>query len=334
MRAIMLAVVSVILLLVSVPFMLTGSSGPADRPANGSEQLALGGPVLGGPAPACGPVSHIDMKWIVDKIRSSYVRCAAEWPAGGERMTNYIRAALEGFRPQSREANVKFINGILYGITDDPHFKIEVDAPPIKYDNREHMESTQGGLRYATVGDTLELRISLFYRLDMVRPYYDKFIDYLRRTEPARLTIDLRGNPGGDMEAAKYLLRVLLEPDTYLFTERERRGDAVDTIEHRSAPGPDGYVYRGPVHLLIDGTTFSASELMTVPLIWSSEGREPRATVEGTERTRGGPSGAIRVPVPDSDGYTLHVPIMEFDYKGMSWFGGIEPRAARDVHSA
>lgn len=74
------------------------------------------------------------------------------------------------------------------------------------------------------------------------------------------LVIDLRGNPGGYDRLGDHIAGLLMSAPTFLTETKLRRGVRVDSAR----PPPDPYV--GPVAVLLDGLSASASEQFAAPL--------------------------------------------------------------------
>ncbi len=81
------------------------------------------------------------------------------------------------------------------------------------------------------------------------------------RDVDARITLDLRGCPGGTLAGATRLLSALLPPGAPLFETIDEDGD-VET--YRAGPGPR--VHK-PLRLLVDANTGSAAELVADSLL-------------------------------------------------------------------
>jgi carboxyl-terminal processing protease len=105
------------------------------------------------------------------------------------------------------------------------------------------------------------------------------------------LELDLRGNPGGDTDAALRLASAFLPRGTVMLLERDGDGDEEPIV----ARGEQSY--RWPLRVRIDGATASAAELLTAALQHPS-----RATVFGqpsygkatAQRAIRWPDGALR----------------------------------------
>jgi carboxyl-terminal processing protease len=112
------------------------------------------------------------------------------------------------------------------------------------------------------------------------------------------LVLDLRGNPGGEMNAFVQLAGDFLEPGSIIATMTDADGD--DTVYRAQQPLP----YRFPVTLLVDAGTASAAELFAGCL--QAHGR---ATVVG-ERTYG--KGEAQTVVISPDGSALYATVASF----------------------
>ena len=104
------------------------------------------------------------------------------------------------------------------------------------------------------------------------------------------LVIDLRGCPGGELDAAVALASDFLEAGSLFATMIEADGDEVELRTRGGEP------YRFPVTLLVDGGTASAAELFAGCL--KAHGR---AAIAG-ERTHGKGWGASLTPARDGSG--------------------------------
>ncbi|MEN8662880.1 MAG: S41 family peptidase [Lentimonas sp.] len=82
-------------------------------------------------------------------------------------------------------------------------------------------------------------------------------IDQLKQSGMRSLIIDLRGNPGGRLDAAARMAEVLLKEGQTILTVQSRHG-AEDVFLSRSSKSP----YGGPLIVLIDGRSASASEIL------------------------------------------------------------------------
>lgn len=105
------------------------------------------------------------------------------------------------------------------------------------------------------------------------------------------LVLDLRGNPGGDTEAALRLASAFLPRGTVMLRARDRDGDERDVVAR------GGQAYRWPLRIVVDGGTASAAELFVGALQHAA-----RATVVGqptygkatAQRATGHADGALR----------------------------------------
>jgi carboxyl-terminal processing protease len=105
------------------------------------------------------------------------------------------------------------------------------------------------------------------------------------------LVLDLRGNPGGDADAALRLAGACLPPGTVMLRELDGDGDEEEIV----ARGTQSYFW--PLRVLIDGQTASAAELFTAALQ-----HQGRATVVGQpsygkatgQRAMRWPDGSLR----------------------------------------
>jgi len=115
--------------------------------------------------------------------------------------------------------------------------------------------------------------------------------DFARAIESMReargVILDLRGNPGGELDAMVDMASYLVEQPAVLLTLLMRS----NRVEVPVAPAP--HAFRGPLVLLTDVRCTSGSEMLSVSL--QALGR---ATVIG-ERTPGAVTGANMMPLPN-----------------------------------
>jgi carboxyl-terminal processing protease len=117
----------------------------------------------------------------------------------------------------------------------------------------------------------------------------------LRRAKGARISIDLRGNPGGDLDAALALANDFLGEGHVLARVRDADGD----VEARRSWGIPRYV--DPVELLIDERTASAAEVFVDALVHA-----------GRARATGGPmygKSTVQRVVHGADGLTRYATV-------------------------
>jgi hypothetical protein len=106
-----------------------------------------------------------------------------------------------------------------------------------------------GNLRY--------LKISRFDWLpDETGAIYDDAMRFLRGGDA--IIIDLRGNPGGDSAAVRYLVSHFLDPGTleYSFLEAAKTPVQMRALDYL----PAGRIKNKPLYVLIDGSVASAAE--------------------------------------------------------------------------
>ncbi|MDQ7040797.1 MAG: S41 family peptidase [Rhodothermus sp.] len=132
---------------------------------------------------------------------------------------------------------------------------------------------------------------------------YDEFLDHLDRLKQQgmdRLVLDLRGNPGGIMEAAVELVDELLPEGYTIVYTRGRIAQAEMT--RRSTPG--GRFETQPVIVLVDRHSASASEIVAGALQDND-----RALIVGL-RTFG--KGLVQNQFPLSDGSVIQLTVARY----------------------
>ncbi|MBK8937424.1 MAG: DUF4150 domain-containing protein [Polyangiaceae bacterium] len=132
-----------------------------------------------------------------------------------------------------------------------------------------------------------------------------------------RVTLDLRGNPGGDLDAALALAAMFTPSGAALARIVWAEGD----VEERRAHG--GPEHEGEVAVRVDGGTASAAEVLAAALV------DVRGAHCLGERTAG--KGTVQGIVPGPDGSATFATIAEvLRADGRRIHGvGVEPREAR-----
>jgi carboxyl-terminal processing protease len=87
-----------------------------------------------------------------------------------------------------------------------------------------------------------------------------RFLELIRPYNPRGLVLDLRGNPGGPPLAAREISSFFLKSGE-LFTYFQKRGNPKDELDVPQIP--DEYKFKGPIAILVDEGSGSASELFT-----------------------------------------------------------------------
>lgn len=75
-------------------------------------------------------------------------------------------------------------------------------------------------LKLKNIPDTRILRIKSFKRVNTT--FYKNMFDGMKRDSVKQLVIDLRGNTGGNINHAFYLLTNIIDTDIYMYTERRK----------------------------------------------------------------------------------------------------------------
>ena len=110
------------------------------------------------------------------------------------------------------------------------------------------------------------LQIRQFNR--MTAEDLSKYLFLINQQSPRGLILDLRGNPGGPPLAAREIVSFFLEPGKN-FVYFQRKGDERNYLDVPSIP--QEYRYRGPVVILVNHESGSASELFSG--VMQKEGR-------------------------------------------------------------
>lgn len=113
-------------------------------------------------------------------------------------------------------------------------------------------------VRYSFLIDdqTAYIRVSDFTRTTGAE--FLRHMDELQRQGAQRLLLDLRNNPGGIVDSAVQVAGALLSPGQQVFSTRGRTADSFQ--DYRTAI--DGLHFTGPVVVLVDRGSASASEIV------------------------------------------------------------------------
>ncbi|MDP8265970.1 MAG: S41 family peptidase [Candidatus Aceula meridiana] len=100
------------------------------------------------------------------------------------------------------------------------------------------------------------------------------FLSLINRQDPSGLILDLRGNPGGPPLAAREIASFFLPPQDE-FVYFQRKGDEKNSLDVPAIPNQ--YRYSGPIVILVNKKSGSASELFS-----GTMQKQGRATLMGT----------------------------------------------------
>ncbi len=89
-----------------------------------------------------------------------------------------------------------------------------------------------------------------------VEDQFEKAVKDLDGQGARGLVVDLRNNPGGDVDAVCYMLDLLLPKGTVVYT-KDKNGNRLDE------KSDDEHQYKHPVNVLVNGNSASASEIFT-----------------------------------------------------------------------
>lgn len=186
-------------------------------------------------------ITAIDGHRIEAVMTTAHVREMLRGPAGSECTLDVLDGAGRPVRITTKRSPLP---GAFYPVTV---FGVRVAAAPEQYAELE-ARTLRGGIGY--------LRLSRF-----VTGILPELASRMRGFASARgLILDLRGNPGGEDEVARRLAEMLVDRPGTLMVTRTRRGLRSYRLKPASAP------YRGPLAILLDADSGSASEQMAAGL--------------------------------------------------------------------
>lgn len=194
-----------------------------------------------------------------------------------------VRRTLRGPRGTTVDVTVK---RPLY--PDLLHFTIRRDKIPLYTSDAAYMID----------GRTGYIRLNRF-----ARTTYDEFmtdLSALKREGMERLILDLRGNGGGYMDMAVRIADEFLDGEETIVSQRGRTPNANASFQSR----PGGSFTEGPVMVLVDGASASASEIVAGALQ-----DHDRGLIVG-QRTFG--KGLVQQQFPLPDGSVLRMTVARY----------------------
>lgn len=201
---------------------------------------------------------------------------------------------------------------------DDQQVKLETQIARDTNHGLVAMKVLPGNIRY--------LKIDGFDWVEgETGPAYDAAMRFLKGGRA--VIIDLRGNGGGWVEAAKYLLSHFLDGNTLIATFYGADGQAeqyraVDYV-------PAGRIKGKPVYILIDGHSRSAAEMVAYTFQQYGLGELVGARTEGAANVSDDFAVAPGFRLSVSTGHTVQ-PISKTDWEGV----GVAPTIATDPEQA
>lgn len=157
-------------------------------------------------------------------------------------------------------------------------------------------------------GDTAVLEVSRFTEASVAewRSKWDSAVDEVVAQGAKGLVLDLRGNPGGYMDAASYAASEFLSKGEIVLQQEDRNGHVREDKVVR-----EGKLQEIPVVILINGGSASASEILAGALQ-----KNDRATVVGEESFG---KGTAQDVVEFDDGSSLHVTVLKWLLPDGTW---------------
>lgn len=213
----------------------------------------------------------------------------------GDRIIAIDRQSAIGFTDDDVRRTLRGPRGTTVGVTvlrplypDTLRFTIRRDRIPLNTSDAAYLIEPRTGY----------IRINRF-----ARTTYDEFMADLKTLKGQgmeRLVLDLRGNGGGYMDMAVRIVDELLSGDELIVTQHGRTAGS-DAI-FRSRPG--GAFTRGPLMVLLDGESASASEIVAGALQ-----DHDRALLVG-QRSFG--KGLVQQQFPMADGSVLRLTVARY----------------------
>lgn len=157
-------------------------------------------------------------------------------------------------------------------------------------------------------GDIAVLEVSRFTEASVAewRSKWDSAVNEVIAQDAKGLVLDLRGNPGGYMDAASYAAGEFLEKGKIVLQQEDRNGHVQEDKVIRN-----GKLQDIPVVILVNGGSASASEILAGALQ-----KNDRAVVVGEESFG---KGTAQDVVEFNDGSSLHVTILKWLLPDGTW---------------
>ena len=126
------------------------------------------------------------------------------------------------------------------------------------------------------------------------------------RAGAARYVLDLRGNPGGELEEAVFSAGLFLEAGRTVYVREDANGDRekVEAADPAALAGGDGPRVTAPVVVLVDGASASSSEILAGALKDNDRARVVGETTAGT--------GTVLSEFPLKDGSSMLLGVAEW----------------------
>ena len=159
----------------------------------------------------------------------------------------------------------KQISDIIKKIKGLPESKVKVlvrreGIPELLEFSVKREPITVSSVKYGVISEAPSigyLHITHFYAETAVDA--EKALKEFNGKKIRKLVLDLRDNPGGDMDAAIRIANLFLEPGKVIVSTRGREGSGINE-EHKAETKP---VYTGEVAVLVNGGSASASEILS-----------------------------------------------------------------------
>jgi carboxyl-terminal processing protease len=169
----------------------------------------------------------------------------------------------------------KQVSDIIKKIKGIPESKVKIlvrreGIPELLEFSVKRQPITVSSVKYGVMKETPAvgyLHITHFYAETAVDT--EKALKELNNKKIKKLVLDLRDNPGGDMEAAIRMANLFLEPGKVIVSTRGREGSGINE-EHKSETKP---VYTGELLVLVNGGSASASEILSGALRDNKRGK-------------------------------------------------------------
>lgn len=184
--------------------------------------------------------------------------------------------------PAGTEVNLKIARDGANGFLDFTISRQKIDLDSITYEN---------------IGDgTVRIKISQFTE-DSLQAFYDQWdriVQQVKVSDPEKVIVDVRNNPGGYVDGVIYVLGEFLPKGTLVMSERDKTGNITERKTNR-----DGEFQEHKLVVLINEGSASASEIFAGAIQDNNRGEVIGMPTVG--------KGVEQRIVQLSNGGTLHV---------------------------
>ena len=155
-------------------------------------------------------------------------------------------------------------NDVMKLIKGEPHSKVKIAVrregftEPLNFD-LERLPIKVDSIKYGMIGDTHIGYIKIKHFYAETTADVERALNYFNKEGVKKLVIDLRWNPGGDLDAAIGISELLLPQGSTIVSTRGREGSKIEEVFKSKRK----QVYTGELILLVNKGSASSSEILS-----------------------------------------------------------------------